>query len=92
MNCDNCEDPKNSRIAAMGRVSRSPGREAWPSTFPGRNDIFSLIARSMRTRRCELVLEQLAHRADAAVAEVIDVVDDERRTRLADVLTQPQQV
>ena len=48
MNCDSCDDPKNSRIAAMTGFAliRSCGMAVAISWY---TDIFSLIARSMRT-------------------------------------------
>ncbi len=49
MNCDSCEEPKNSLIAAMTgfELIRSCGIAESMSWW---TDIFSLIARSMRTR------------------------------------------
>ena len=49
MNCDNCDDPKNSRIAAITGLAftRSCGIAVDISWY---TLIFSLMARSMRTR------------------------------------------
>jgi hypothetical protein len=79
-------EPKNSLTAAMTGLEliRSCGIAESMSWW---TDIFSLMARSMRTRPMRnWFSKQLAHRAHAAVAEVVDVVD------AADVLVQAQQV
>ena len=49
MNCESCEDPKNSRIAAITglALTRSCGMAVDISWY---TLIFSLMARSMRTR------------------------------------------
>ena len=74
MNCDSCDEPKNSRTAAAAGLAliRSCGITVSISTELMR----SRIARSMRSRPIAvLVLHQLADRAHAAVAEMVDVVD-----------------
>ena len=74
MNCESCEEPKNSRTAAAAGLAliRSCGITVSISTELMR----SRIARSMRKQAdAVLVLHQLADRAHPAVAEMVDVVD-----------------
>ena len=76
MNCDSCDVPKNSLIAATtGRtLIRVCGVIASMSCVVMR----SRTTRSMRRQAgADLVLDELADRADATVAEVVDVVDVE---------------
>ena len=94
MNCDSCDDPKYSFTTAETGLAlmRSCGISVSISC-----DMLmrSLMARSDTNQTdAVLVLHQLAHRADAAVAEMVDVVDrsaavlqlDEVAHRLQDVL------
>ena len=74
MNCESCEEPKNSLMAAtMGLMeTRSWGRIVSVSLRLMR----SLAMRSMRPKATlHHVGEELADRAHAAVAEVVDIVD-----------------
>ena len=76
MNCDSCDVPKNSLIAATtGRtLIRVCGVIASMSCVVMR----SRTTRSMRRQTgADLVLDELADGADATVAEVVDVVDVE---------------
>ena len=75
MNCDSCDEPKNSLIAATtGRMlMRVCGVIASTSWVVMR----SRTTRSMRLEAdAELVLDQLADRTHPAVAEVVDVVGE----------------
>ena len=86
MNCDSCDEPKNSLIAAITGLEliRSCGIAESMSWWTRH----LLLDRPLHAHEAdaELVLQQLADRAHAAVAEVVDVVD------AADVLLQAQQV
>ena len=86
MNCDSWLDPKNSRIAAITglALTRSCGMAVDISWYT--RHLFLDGALHADQADAELVFQQLAHRADAAVAEVIDVV------HRADALAQLQQV
>ena len=74
MNCDSCEEPKNSLIAARDRLGVDQ---------VVRHQVLALgLAEALLDRAldaheagAELVLRELADRAHAAVAEVVDVVD-----------------
>ena len=83
MNCDSCEDPKNSLMTAVTgfALMRSCGMSVSISWRLMR----SLIALHANRADAVLVLEQLAHRADAAVAEVVDVVDVALRLAVLEV-------
>ena len=84
MNCDSCDVPKNSLIAATtGRMLiRVWGVIASTSWVVMR----SRTTRSMRlTADAHLVLDQLADRADAAVGEVVLVVEAVARLLLDEV-------
>ena len=74
MNCDSCDEPKNSRTAATAGLAliRSFGMTVDTSTRA-----HALLDRALHAQQPDaiLVLEQLADRADAAVGEVVDVVD-----------------
>ena len=74
MNCDSWLEPKNSRIAAMTglALTRSCGIAVDISWYT--RHLFLDRAFHADQADAELVLEQLADGADAAVAEVIDVV------------------
>ena len=79
MNCDSWLVPKNSLIAAttgrmLIRVCGVIASTSWVV-------IRSRTTRSMRDRPTDLVLDQLADGADAAVAEVVDVVDLDRHLK-----------
>ncbi len=74
MNCDSCEEPKNSLMAAtMGRMLISDCGVI-SSMLLGAH---ALTDDALHTAHAdaELVLDELANGADAAVAEVVDVVD-----------------
>ena len=73
MNCESCEPPKNSFIAATtGRMLISALGVAWSgSVIVMRSRDHALHAQQADA---ELVLDQLAHGAHAAVAQVVDVV------------------
>ena len=74
MNCDSCDDPKNAWMTAL--TVRALTRSS-SEIFSGSVLIVirSLTRRAMRRQADrELVGDQLAHRPDAAVAEVVDVV------------------
>ena len=75
MNCESCDDPKNSRMAAITGFAliRSCGIAVAISLV----DRHLFLDRALHTDQtdAELVLEELADRADAAVAQVVDVVD-----------------
>jgi hypothetical protein len=74
MNCDSCEEPKNSRTAAAAGLAliRSCGMTVSIST-----ERHALLDRALHAQQADavLVLHQLADRTHAAVAEVVDVVD-----------------
>jgi hypothetical protein len=74
MNCESCEEPKNSRTAAAAGLAliRSCGMTVSIST-----DAHALADRALHAQQADavLVLHQLADRAHAAVAEMVDVVD-----------------
>src|SRR3981189_2555215 len=74
MNCDSCEEPKNSRTAAAAGLAliRSCGITVSISTL----DMRSLIA-APHPEQADwiLVCHQFADRAHAPVAEMVDVVD-----------------
>ena len=74
MNCDSCDEPKNSRTAATAGLAliRSLGMTVDTSTLR-----HPLLDRALHAQQADaiLVLEQLADRADAAVGEIVDVVD-----------------
>jgi phosphoribosyl 1,2-cyclic phosphodiesterase len=74
MNCDSCEEPKNSRTAAAAGFAliRSCGMTVSIST-----DAHALLDRALHAQQTDavLVLHQLADSAHATVAEVVDVVD-----------------
>ena len=74
MNCESCEEPKNSRTAAAAGLAliRSCGM-----TLPISTERHALLDRALHAQQADavLVLHQLADRADAAVAEIVDVVD-----------------
>ena len=74
MNCDSWVEPKNSLIAAEIGLAliRSCGIRFSVSAWPRRSLHRALDAHQAGA---ELVLGQLADRAHAAVAEVVDVVD-----------------
>ena len=86
MNCESWLDPKNSRIAAITglALTRSCGMAVDISWYT--RHLFLDGALHADQADAELVFEQFAHRADAAVAQVIDVVDR------ADAPAQLQQV
>jgi hypothetical protein len=65
--------PKNSRVAATtGRMLIRLSGVTWSGS---RIDMRSRTTRSMRSRPMRsLILDQLAHRLDAAVAQVVNVV------------------
>ena len=73
MNCDSCEPPKNSLIAATtGRMLTS-----WLGAVSCRvRDRHPLADHALHAQQAdaELVLDQLTHCTDAAVAQVVDVV------------------
>ena len=74
MNCDSCEEPKNSRTAAAAGLAliRSCGMTVSISI----DDMRSLIARSMpQQAEAVLIFHQFADGAHTAVAEVVDIVD-----------------
>ena len=74
MNCDSCEEPKNSLMAAtIGRMFTRRLR----GDLVGLLHAHALAHHALHARQAdaELVLDELADRADAAVAEVVDVVD-----------------
>ena len=86
MNCESWLDPKNSRMAAITGLAftRSCGMAVDISWY---TDIFSLMARSMRTKPMRNWFSSSSpDRAHAAVAQVIDVV------HRADAPAQLQQV
>ena len=74
MNCDSCDEPKNSRTAAATGFAliRSCGITVSIST-----DAHALLDRALHAQQAdaELVLHQLADRTHAAIAEIVDVVD-----------------
>jgi hypothetical protein len=74
MNCESCEEPKNSRTAAAAGLAliRSCGMTVSIST-----ERHALLDRALHAQQADavLVLHQLADRAHAAVAEIVDVVD-----------------
>jgi len=74
MNCESCDEPKNSRTAAAAGLAliRSCGITVSMST-----ETHALLDRALHAQQADaiLVLHQLADRAHAAVAEVVDVVD-----------------
>ncbi len=74
MNCESCEEPKNSRTAAAAGLAliRSCGMTVSIST-----DAHALLDRALHAQQADavLVFHQLADRAHAAVAEMVDVVD-----------------
>ena len=74
MNCDSCEEPKNSRTAAAAGLAliRSCGMTVSIST-----ERHALLDRALHAQQADavLVLHQFADRAHAAVAEIVDVVD-----------------
>ena len=74
MNCDSCDEPKNSRIAAeIGlELIRSCGIR-----FSALGLAEALLDRALDAHQAgaELVFGQFADAAHAAVAEVVDVVD-----------------
>ena len=74
MNCDNCEEPKNSRTAAATGLAliRSCGITVSISTA---RHAFLDGAFHAQQADAELVFHQLAHRTHAAIAEIVDVVD-----------------
>ena len=78
MNCESCEPPKNSFIAATtGRMLIS----AFGVAVSGSCDRHALLDHPLHAQQAdaELVLDQLADRAHAAVAQVVDVVRRARR-------------
>ena len=74
MNCDSCEEPKNSRTAAATGLAliRSCGITVSISTAR-----HALLDGALHAQQAdaELVFHQLAHRTHAAIAEIVDVVD-----------------
>ena len=74
MNCESCEEPKNSRTAAAAGLAliRSCGITVSMST-----ERHALLDGALHAQQADavLVLHQLADRAHAAVAEMVDVVD-----------------
>ena len=86
MNCESCDDPKNSRIAAITglALTRSCGMAVDISWYT--RHLFLDGAFHADQADAELVFQQFADRANAAVAQVIDVV------HRADALAQLQQV
>ena len=74
MNCDSCDDPKNSRTAAATgfALMRSCGINV--SSSAARH---TLLDRTLHSEKADavLVLHQFADRPDAPVAEVINVID-----------------
>ena len=74
MNCDSCDDPKNSRMAAMTGFAliKSCGIARRHFLVDGH----LLLDRSLHPDQpdAKLVLEQLAHGPDAPIAEVIDII------------------
>ena len=74
MNCDSCDEPKNSRTAAATGLAliRSCGMTVSIST-----ERHAFLDRALHAQQAdaELVLHQLADRTHAAVAEIVDVVD-----------------
>ena len=74
MNCESCEEPKNSRTAAAAGLAlmRSCGMIVSIST-----ERHALLDRALHAQQADaiLVLHQFADRAHAAVAEMVDVVD-----------------
>jgi hypothetical protein len=74
MNCESCDEPKNSRTAAAGRLRVDQ------VVRHDRVDIdraHALLDRALHAQQADavLVLQQFADRTDPAVAEVVDVVD-----------------
>ena len=74
MNCDSCDDPKNAWITAAhrARVDEIVERDLFRIGVD-RHALLDQARHAGQTDR-ELVRDQLADRANAAVAEVIDVV------------------
>ena len=74
MNCESCDEPKNSRTAAATGLAliRSCGMTVSISTAR-----HALLDRALHAQQAdaELVFHQLADRTHAAVAEIVDVVD-----------------
>ena len=74
MNWLSCDEPKNSRTAATAGLAliMSLGITVDTST-----EAHPLLDRAFHAQQPNaiLVLEQLAHRADTPVAEIVDVVD-----------------
>ena len=74
MNCESCEEPKNSRTAAAAGLAliRSCGITVSMST-----ELHALLDGALHAQQADavLVLHQLADRAHAPVAEMVDVVD-----------------
>ena len=74
MNCESCDEPKNSRTAATAGLAliRSFGITVETSTAR-----HPLLHGALHAEQADaiLVLEQLADRAHAAVAEIVDIVD-----------------
>ena len=74
MNCDSCEEPKNSRTAAAAGLAliRSCGITVSIST-----ERHALLDRALHAQQADavLILHQFADRAHPAIAEMVDVVD-----------------
>ena len=86
MNCDSCDDPKNSRTAAMTGFALIRSCGIAVDHFLVHRHLFLDRAFHADQTDAELILEQFTDRANAAISKVIDVID------LSDVLAQLQQV
>ena len=74
MNWDSWEPPKNSRTAATtGRMLTS----AWGEAFSCSTSVIFSLDHTLHAEQADanLVLHQFAHGADAAVAQVVNVVN-----------------
>ena len=80
MNCDSCEEPKKLWITAeiVREFTRSVGVIV---LLVLERHALADDARHARQTDVELVGQQLAHRAHAPVAEMVDVVGDRRSRR-----------
>ena len=93
MNCESWLDPKNSFTTARNRLRVDQVVRHQRFDFLNAH---ALLDRALHANETDavLVLDQLAHRANAAVTEVVDVVDravavlelDEVDGRLEDIL------
>jgi hypothetical protein len=77
MNCESCEEPKNSFTAAATGLALINSCGIRPSDSRPRQ---ALLHRTLDAHEAdpELVLHHLADAADTAVAEMVDVVDVRR--------------